>query len=249
MEHINLMYHDIFKCDILESGFTRERDLPYKISESNFERQVQQIDSFCKLKGLPHDYVVFTFDDGGKSFYTIAAKILEKYDYRGLFFISSKFIGSKNFLSEQEIISLHHAGHIIGSHAHSHQHLYELTDQQVDDEWKVSINTISSIINAPIYYASIPNGDISQRVLHSTRKYGIKYLYTSEPTTNVEKFEDMELHGRYVVLADSTIDHVLSIISSSRVRYFLACKRRVLCFVKYLLGDNYLKLKSLIYRK
>lgn len=238
------MYHDIYENDTSESGFLRERDLPYKLSFKAFEEQVIAIDRYCKSKGDSQCHVVFSFDDGGKSFYKLAAPILEKYGHKGLFFISTQYIGEDTFLNAEEIKSLSQRGHIIGSHAHTHEHLYKLSDAQVDVEWKKSVEILSGITGAPIENASIPNGDSSKRVLDAAWRNGIKHIYTSEPTTKVGYYKDMEIIGRYVVLADSTSDYVMSIISKRSVRFKLSVKRAVIRCVKALLGDHYVVLKT-----
>lgn len=242
------MYHDVFMHNVNESGFLRERDLPYKMRVSVFEEQVKAISNYCASAGLPKEHVVFTFDDGGKSFHSIIAPVLERYGYKGLFFITTKYIGTDTFLNEKEIRDLRERGHIIGSHAHTHKHLYKLTDSQVEQEWKQSIETLSQILGETILYASIPNGDTSKRVLSNASKYGIKYIYTSEPTTKVFDFRGMEVIGRYVLLADSSTKDVLLIITSTSKRFALSCKRVVLKVAKSLLGSNYIKLKNLLFR-
>ena len=67
---IVLMYHDIYLHDTNETGFLRERDLPYKIRKDSFEQQVKAIDDYCQKNNLEKEHVVFTFDDGGKSFHS-----------------------------------------------------------------------------------------------------------------------------------------------------------------------------------
>jgi len=242
------MYHDIYKSDTSESGFTRERDFPYKIKADVFESHVKAISDCCQTSNLPKDSVTFTFDDGGKSFHSVIAPILEKYGYKGLFFISTKYIGTETFLNEDEIRDIHVKGHIIGSHAHSHAHLYTLSDAEVEEEWMQSVEILSGIIGEPVRYASIPNGDKSKIVLEYARKYGIEKIYTSEPTTKVSDFKGMEVIGRYVLLAENTNDYVLSIVRSSRTRFVLSCKRSILNVAKSILGSNYVKLKNTLFR-
>lgn len=243
------MYHDVFIHDTNESGFLRERDIPYKVKVESFEQVVKAIDNYCHKNKLGKEHIVFTFDDGGKSFHSVIAPILEKYGYKGLFFISTKYIGEQTFLSEEEINDLYKRGHIIGSHAHTHEHLYALSDKEVENEWKNSVSILSHIIGVPIQYASIPNGDTSKRVLASASQNGIKHIYTSEPTTKIGVFDDMEIIGRYVVFSDSTTEYVMSIISSPFKRFELFCKRALLKVIKYLLGSSYVKLKNRLYKK
>lgn len=239
------MYHDVYTHDLKESGFLRERDLPYKMKADAFEEQVKVISAYCKTTGVPKEYVVFTFDDGGKSFYDVIAPILEKYGYKGMFFITTKYIGTDTFLNEDEIRDLHKRGHIIGSHAHTHEHLYTLPDQQLEEEWKYSTEILSRILGEDIKYASIPNGDTSQRVLYNTRRHGIEHVFTSEPTTKVSNWNGIEVIGRYVLLGDCSTDYVMSIIKSKKTRILLICKRKALKMIKSLLGQYYVQLKNM----
>ena len=242
------MYHDVYIHDVNESGFLRKRDLPYKMKADVFEEHVLHISNYLDLHNLPKDHVIFTFDDGGKSFYSIVAPVLEKYGLKGLFFVTTKYIGTATFLNEAEIRELHNRGHIIGSHAHTHEHLYTLAANEVEQEWAQSIKILSDILGVPIEYASIPNGDSSKRVLQYAEKCGIKHIYTSEPTTIVSKCNDMDVKGRYVLLADSSVDYVMSIISSPKKRFCLSCKRAFLKMIKKLLGSSYVKLKNFLFR-
>ena len=85
---IVLMYHDIVTFADKGSGFQNESAFLYKVDELQFEEQVK------KTQG---DEVLFSFDDGGESFYTKAALILEKYGMRGIFFILQSILEQKDF--------------------------------------------------------------------------------------------------------------------------------------------------------
>ena len=54
---IVLMYHDIYLHDTNETGFLRERDLPYKIRKDSFEQQVKAIDDYCQKNNLEIKYL------------------------------------------------------------------------------------------------------------------------------------------------------------------------------------------------
>ena len=82
MAKINLMYHDVYIRDVNESGFNRERDLMYKMDVVTFESHVKNIHNLCRQKSLPLENIVFTFDDGGKSFLDVIAPILDKYGFK-----------------------------------------------------------------------------------------------------------------------------------------------------------------------
>ena len=87
MRKIVLMYHDVYSDSETESGFQFPTSFPYKISAEKFESHVKLAHTYCKQNNLSLDSVEFTFDDGGVSFYTVIAPILEKYGFKGVFFI------------------------------------------------------------------------------------------------------------------------------------------------------------------
>lgn len=249
MQHrINLMYHDVYETNPLESGFTRERDLPYKVSLSSFRNQVMAISAYCRQHNINKESIVFTFDDGGSSFYYLIASVLEDFGYRGRFFITTQFIDRPNFMTKEEIIRLEERGHVVGSHADSHEHFYNLSIEQVQQEWTNSVSILSNILGHPIVEASIPNGDTSEIVLNKAYKVGLREIYTSRPTTRVFTYNSMKLYGRYVILSNTPIDYIISIISSSLMRNKIALRWRIIYYLKRLLGDKYVLLKNKFYK-
>ena len=120
MDSISLMYHCIYASIPQESGFQGAGAMIYKISSVDFEKQVNAISKYLEKNNLEKEAVTFTFDDGGVSFITIIAPILERYGYRGLFFISTRYIGTEGFLTVDQIKELVTRGHMVGSHSHTH---------------------------------------------------------------------------------------------------------------------------------
>lgn len=248
MDQIVLMYHDVYKSDPAESGFRRERDYPYKVSLEIFEGQVKSIYDYCQTNNLPKESVVFTFDDGGCSSYHLIPDVLEKYGYVGHFYVTTKYVGTDGFLTAEEIKALEQRGHIVGSHAHTHAHLYKLSPEQVKEEWHQAATILSDILGHPVTEASIPNGDTSEVVLHYCYESGLRNVYTSQPTTKLDSHKDMRIHGRYVVLCDTTDKFLLSIIGSPLTRKFQTLKWNVIRCIKNCLGDSYVQLKNVFYR-
>ena len=78
---IVLMYHDVVNELHPKSGFQKVGALQYTLNSRVFFEQVTRFNG---------DYIVFSFDDGGESFYTVIAPILEHNNQKGIFFISSK---------------------------------------------------------------------------------------------------------------------------------------------------------------
>lgn len=235
---INLMYHDISVGSDVSSGFQTEVSMVYKVDVSEFERQVK----LCVGKD-----VAFTFDDGGESFYTEAAPILEKYGFKGIFFVSTAYIGTPGFLTEEQIKELDARGHIIGSHTHNHLRNLSLLDKQtIENEWSKSVEILSNILNKKIKYASLHNGNGSSIVNDAIRKTGITELYTSVPTTKIVNDKGMNIIGRYTVLKSLSSTEVHNIVFSKQTRNRLYLKWYAISIVKKILGKQYYSLRKFI---
>lgn len=232
------MYHDIVTESDKTSGFQNETSFQYKVEENAFEEQVKA------LKGKD---VLFTFDDGGVSFYTKAAPILEKYGLRGVFFISTKYINSPGFLSENQMKELAERGHIIGSHSHTHPEIFtKLPEEEIRDEWKKSFDILSGILCSNDLTLSIPNGYASNTIMEEAIKVGYTDIYTSEPTMRVKLYRSHKVIGRYVVHNGMNTQDVMNIVENKGTRSKMALKWRVLSVVKGVLGSSYDTVKAKI---
>ena len=233
-----LMYHDIVTKEDKSSGFQNESAFQYKVEESAFEEQV---------KALLGKDVIFTFDDGGVSFLTKAAPILEKYDFKGVFFISTKYIGTPGFLTAEQVKALEGRGHVVGSHSHTHPEIFtKLTKEEIHEEWSKSYEILQSILGKRDLPMSIPNGYASKTIMQQAIDCGFTDIYTSQPTTKVKLFRKHNVIGRYVVHDNMTTENVLRIVTSKGTKMKKALKWHVLNMVKGVLGESYDKLKAKI---
>jgi peptidoglycan/xylan/chitin deacetylase (PgdA/CDA1 family) len=182
------MYHEVTD-DPTSTGFQRPGAFAYKHTIAAFAGHLARIAETAIRPSLvteldlraPGRYVLLTFDDGGKSA-LVAGETLAKRGWPGHFFIVTSLIGSRTFLDTDGIRALHAAGHLIGSHSHTHPNVFR--DQEparMVEEWRISSDILSQITGAPCVSASVPGGDISPRVLDSADTAGLRYLFTSEP--------------------------------------------------------------------
>lgn len=244
------MYHCVYRNNPTESGFQNVSAFQYKISAKTFEEQVVMVRKYCDTNEISNDCIEFTFDDGGVSFYEVIAPILEKYNFNGIFFISTKYVGTESFLTKAQIYDLYKRGHIIGSHSHSHpQSLSALNNDEIKYEWKHSSEILSKIIDAPIFKASIPNGYESTVVNKFALESGYKELYTSKPSDKITQFKEMNIIGRYVVHDTTSNKELLAILSSKIRRNKMYYRWLLLSMIKKVLGNKYNNLKSIIINK
>lgn len=197
------LYHDVI-VDAQPSGFQRPAALPYKHDWQEFRDNLDQIsDSFAEPTlitainfAVPGKHIALTFDDGGKSCLHISDELLKR-GWRGHFFITTNRIGERTFLSKEEIRHIHNAGHLIGSHSHTHPDIFhDQTVPKMVTEWRVSKDILAQLLGTACVSASIPGGDFSPSVAFSANESGLHYLFTSEPWLKPNKIEDCWLLGR-----------------------------------------------------
>ena len=175
-----LMYHKINLDNEKENN-------PHYLSVSNFEKQMKILtdkniviaedNKQCKENTK---YYAITFDDGAKSDYTIAFKILKKYNLCASFYIITSRIDSENYLSKEEIIEMHRNGMKIASHTNTHAKLSLITKEMIYEELAESKKILEDIIEEPITSISVPGGFYNESVVSVAKQLGYKTIFTSD---------------------------------------------------------------------
>jgi len=211
MRALAIMYHDVVENTAYDSsGFPGEGANIYKLLREDFARQLAAIRAAVpagavsliarrrELSGPPP--VFLTFDDGGSSFHTPIAQMLESFGWRGHFFITTSRIGTPGFLDAAQVRDLHRRGHVIGSHSHSHPtRMAALTPDRMASEWRESLARLAEILGEPVRVASVPGGYYSREVGRTAAAAGIEVLFNSEPTAATGVIDGCLVLGRYVV--------------------------------------------------
>src|SRR5437588_4291094 len=146
MQAFSIMYHDVVENgDFRSSGFPGESSNGYKLRREDFKRHldaigaaiptgaVSTISQYPDPSGLREGSVFLTFDDGGASFHSPIAGMLEDLGWRGHFFITTDRLGQQAFLTAAQVSDLRRRGHVIGSHSCSHPtRMAALTRREMD---------------------------------------------------------------------------------------------------------------------
>ena len=244
MKQTVIMYHDVNDDPNARSKYT--------VLADQFELHIAAIAETLKKKNIPNDKIVLTFDDGYESFVKTIAPILEKYNFKGIFFISTNYIGKKDFMTEKQLIELRDRGHTIGTHSHTHPAMMtSLPKKEIEDEWETSINELERILSQKIEYASIPGGyfcDISKNTLS---RLGIKYICTSKPTRKIKITNDnIQIIGRFSIEHGNTAKQITSLFSPfSRFGLFQMMRSSIVRFIKAIFGASYYKARNIIMGK
>lgn len=237
MKNTILMYHDVYNTSVKESGFQSDGANHYKVSTSSFDEQIS------RLKDFP---ITLTFDDGGVSFYTIIAPILEKYGLRGRFYIATDMIGCEGFLTEIQIRELYQRGHVIGSHSSSHPSDFRtLSFEERKKEWKESVQRLNDIIGDVVKEVSIPNGFLQDTDIKIFETLGITTVYTSK-LGECHLSKGIEIVGRFGVDNTMSTQYIIRVITGGSAYKMALIKQKILTSLKAILGNQYIKIKKAV---
>jgi len=168
-----------------------EKEGDYRISAFHFEQQVKALydssyhtilpdqlyDHLTKGIPLPPKPVMVTFDDTHETHFSIAAAVLEKYGFKGVFFIMTVCIGKKNYLSAQQIKMLAERGHAVECHTYDHPSVKTITGdhwvQQIDNP----VKKLEAITGKPVEYFAYPFGVWNDPAIIELKKRGIKAAF------------------------------------------------------------------------
>ena len=257
-----LLYHDVIEgTDWESSGFTGPGTAKYKLSRSEFDAHLAAValvrdspaSTVHELANAGDEDLPFllTFDDGGESAVTCTAGLLEKYGWRGHFFVTAGQIGKKGFVKTEQIRWLRKNGHVIGSHSFSHpMRMSHCSQEQLTDEWSKSIHLLSEILGEPVDTASVPGGYYSKRVAETAAATGIRMLFNSEPTTRIHSVLGCLVIGRYNIFRGTPADvsgDLVSLHSQARSHQWMYWNFKKVA--KKVAGRPYLAVRQLLLRK
>ena len=210
-------YHDVTD-DPSDSGFQRLAAMRYKLSRTAFARHLDAIgiggppSRIVDVNlAIPGRHRLLTFDDGGQSAVAEADEIARR-GWLGHFFVVTRLIGTRRFLTVSEVRYLHSCGHVIGSHSHTHPDIFrEQPRTRMDDEWRVSSDILAQILGEPCVAASVPGGDIAPAVLDSAADVGLRYLFTSQPWLTPRRVRTCWILGRYAPTTATPLEQVAAL--------------------------------------
>ncbi|MBC8984658.1 polysaccharide deacetylase family protein [Pedobacter sp. N36a] len=128
-------------------------------------------------KKLPEKPIMITFDDTDLDQYTVGAKELKKYGFKGVYFIMTVSIGRPRYMSKAQIKELSDDGHVIASHTWNHKNFAEFTDE----DWEIQIDkptkTLEAITGKKVAYFAYPYGVSKAANLHKLQEHGFKAAF------------------------------------------------------------------------
>ena len=126
---------------------------------------------------LPSKPIMISFDDSHEEHFLIAAKEMERYGFRGVFFVMTIVINKPHYLSSQEIYALAKAGHTIACHTYDHPLLTRLPDNEWSNEIDKPRKLLEQITGKPVDYFAYPYGAWNERAVDELKARGIKAAF------------------------------------------------------------------------
>ena len=126
---------------------------------------------------LPSKPVMLTYDDTDEDQFTVARPEMDKYGYKGVFFIMTVSIGKNHYMSKEQIRQLSDEGHVIGSHTWDHKNVkkYEAADYvtQIDKPTKL----LQEITGKKMDYFAYPFGLWRPEAIPHLKEAGFKAAF------------------------------------------------------------------------
>ena len=150
------------------------------------------------LSAIPEKSVLLTFDDGHESDYTFALPLLNKYNFKATFFITTDWIGKLGYMNSYQLQVLKDEGMSVQSHAKSHSFLDKKHAVVLNQELELSKKILEQTLGSAISFLSFPGGRYNEKVIRYAQRNDYAALFSSEPFA-FKQYGDTYLFGRYAM--------------------------------------------------
>lgn len=130
-------------------------------------------------KNFTKSVVVLTFDDGYRNILSIKDFLVKNKIHPAIFIIADQINVDKKeldtnilFLTRDQILELHKAGWIIGSHSLTHRDFYKLTKDEIKYEVQQSKEKLQKELGVSISYFAYPKGKYTKEIVSNVKKAG-----------------------------------------------------------------------------
>lgn len=121
---------------------------------------------------LPEKPVMITFDDSRVEHFTIGAPVMEKYGFKGVFFIMTITYNKKNYMTTEQLAELATKGHTIGFHSWDHTRATKYDNDSVLRENVIEPKKkLEEIVGKPVEYFAYPYGLTNERTTAQMNDY------------------------------------------------------------------------------
>jgi len=243
----------IYNLLILHRVGEYENSLFSDVSVNNFSLLLDTIlKSGCKVSSIKsahnalEDTIVLTFDDGWMSHYITVYPLLKKHNISATFFITTDFIGRKDYVTWEQLSEMIEGGMDIGSHSVTHPNFTKIDKIEAFKEAFDSKKILEERLGVKVNSFSFPGGYYDKKTVSLVKDCGYVTICNSNPGVNRHLKGGMVLRNSINAI---TKEHDFnSIIQPSKL---LIYKKKMFhmsrIILRMVIGEKfYLKLRMLI---
>ena len=128
-------------------------------------------------KPLPSKPFMITFDDTDETQYNVGLPVLEKYGFKGVFFIMTVSINRPRYMSKEQIKTLSDKGHVIASHTWDHHNVKKYTDPDWPVQLEKPARQLETITGKKIEYFAYPFGLWNPEAIPHLKTFAMKAAF------------------------------------------------------------------------
>jgi peptidoglycan/xylan/chitin deacetylase (PgdA/CDA1 family) len=126
---------------------------------------------------LPRKPVLITFDDTREEQYRIGMPEMNKYGYKGVFFIMTVSINRPGYMSKDQIKSLSDSGHIIAAHTWDHHNVKKYEGSDWETQLAKPKKKLEAITGKPVNYFAYPFGLWNKKAIPKIKSNGYRLAF------------------------------------------------------------------------
>jgi len=127
---------------------------------------------------LPPKPVMITFDDTREEQFRLGAAEMNKYEFKGVFFIMTVSINRPNYMSKEQIKSLSDSGHMIAAHTWDHLRVTKYEGLDWDEQLVKPKKKLETIIGKPVNYFAYPFGLWNPKAITEIQNRGYEIAFS-----------------------------------------------------------------------
>ncbi len=126
---------------------------------------------------LPEKPVMLTYDDTDFEQYSVAKPEMDKYNFKGVFFIMTVSLGRPHYMSKAQVKELSDQGHTIGTHTWDHKNVKKYDEKDWITQVEKPTRMLETLTGKPVKYFAYPFGLWNTDAIAPLRQIGFKAAF------------------------------------------------------------------------
>lgn len=182
-----LCYHHIREAKARQSESMKN----YSVSPTQFAEQMKALkdsgyetilpdqlyEYFVHDAKLPPKPVMLTFDDTDEEQFSIGETEMQKYGFKGVYFVMTISINRPRYMSKEQLRQLADSGNVVEAHTWDHHKVTKYNDADWDTQLVKPAKQIESITGKPVKYFAYPFGLWNQAAIPELKSRGYKMAF------------------------------------------------------------------------